>query len=274
MTFSHRLPSSAELRDLHPIDLTADTPWDPTDHYGNSPLVFPSVHAPQPVQAHTLTGQYSLSSPPPFDPGDSSLPCHGHACPLIIPYKEFLPPLPPLTSDASFADLVTLPLLVLGAPAPASPPPPSSLLYYRDLFNSYHSITTPTHLHLFLTTKRLPQDLIKLQPYLAYQSLEVIKHTLSHNTQFAKTFYRYPLRRHVQSRFPQGRRLLLTPSLPIAAVLVVPHVLRFFTVSHPMLSMSMASPQRAMRLVPMKTSSVMKALPPFFDRTTLRSRRA
>ncbi len=143
MTFSHRLPSSAELRDLHPIDLTADTPWDPTDHYGNSPLVFPSVHAPQPVQAHTLTGQYSLSSPPPFDPGDSSLPCHGHACPLIIPYKEFLPPLPPLTSDASFADLVTLPLLVLGAPAPASPPPPVLITllqgFVQQLPFHYHS---------------------------------------------------------------------------------------------------------------------------------------
>ena len=35
MTFRHRLPTERELTSLTPIDITADSPWDPNSHYSD-----------------------------------------------------------------------------------------------------------------------------------------------------------------------------------------------------------------------------------------------
>ena len=41
----------------------------------------------------------------------------------------------------------------------------------------------------------------KLQPYLAYRPLDVVKKTLENTTQLGKMIVRYPLRRHIKARF-------------------------------------------------------------------------
>jgi len=44
-------------------------------------------------------------------------------------------------------------------------------------------------------------DPTKIQPYLAYRPLEVVKRTLENMTQLAKMIVRFPLRRHIKARF-------------------------------------------------------------------------
>lgn len=53
------------------------------------------------------------------------------------------------------------------------------------------------------------RELEEYQPYLAYKPIEVIKRTLENTTQLAKIEWRYPLRKHVKSRFPWLRRKFL-----------------------------------------------------------------
>ena len=62
--------------------------------------------------------------------------------------------------------------------------------------------------HALLTTRILVNPNIDaLKPYLVgFQSTEVISHTLANTTQMAKAIHRYPLRRHIRSRFPQANR--------------------------------------------------------------------
>jgi hypothetical protein len=54
---------------------------------------------------------------------------------------------------------------------------------------------------IFTTTPTTP-DLRKLQPYLAYKPIEVIRETLARTTQLARLQQSGNLRRHIQSRFP------------------------------------------------------------------------
>jgi hypothetical protein len=44
-------------------------------------------------------------------------------------------------------------------------------------------------------------DPIKIQPFLAYRPLDVVKKTLENTTQLAKMIVRFPMRRHIKSRF-------------------------------------------------------------------------
>src|SRR5688572_19017040 len=62
-----------------------------------------------------------------------------------------------------------------------------------------------TQVHAISTWHRIiHQDIdpMHLRPYLGWRSLEVVKKTLKNTTQMAHMIIRYPLRRHVKSKFP------------------------------------------------------------------------
>ncbi len=184
MTFRHRQPTPLELSSLLPLDITSDTPWDPGAHHSDAFPVLPALHAEAPVHAFlTHTHVHPLTTIPPwfFDPSDTMHPSLG------VPY--------PLRLDYHGQSVSSPPTSILPLPS-----------YYSDTLNHYYPVHADDHRHLHLVTKRIPQDLLKLQPYLGFQSLEVIQHTLEKTTQLAKSFYRSPLRRHLKARFPQLNR--------------------------------------------------------------------
>ena len=68
------------------------------------------------------------------------------------------------------------------------------------------ALAAPTCTTAMMTTKAINPSLAHLQPYLGYQSFEVIKQTLLHTTHLAKAHLHFPLHCHVKARFIQHNR--------------------------------------------------------------------
>ncbi len=98
MTFSHRLPMAHELSTLPPVPLSADSIWNPSDHYSAPHSPIPSLLHDVTVQAYHYTSEPPSSVPYPFDPGDQLRPTIG--CPVHCLHLTVSPessPLPPAT---------------------------------------------------------------------------------------------------------------------------------------------------------------------------------
>ena len=87
--------------------------------------------------------------------------------------------------------------------------PDRELVGYNEPFNSYEYFTHDVHreyqtdIHAnFMLTRSNPIDAAKLQPFLGFRPLEVIRRTLEQTTQLARLATGLPMRRHVKALFP------------------------------------------------------------------------
>jgi hypothetical protein len=87
--------------------------------------------------------------------------------------------------------------------------PDRELFGYNEPFDSYeyfsydaHREYRPTTHANFMLTRAKPIDAIKLQPYLGFRPLEVVRRTLEQTTQLARLATGLPMRRHVKALFP------------------------------------------------------------------------
>ena len=121
---------------------------------------------------------------------------------------EIIPPLIDPMDVQAFTSHNARPALYFFDPSDALSSSPGYALHISTQWDLLLLPPDPplVHAHAHLTTKLVLPDLVALQPYLGFQSLDVIRHTLANTTQLAKAFYRFPLRRHVKARFPQLNR--------------------------------------------------------------------
>ena len=171
MLFRNRKPTDNELNSLSPIDITPDSPWDPsifTDDPG-TPFqravgrealgelsVFDAMNAP--VQAHQGNIKYIQLDPP----GKTEMDLEEKHC------------------QASRSQ-------------GRQPLEPVEKLLEQDLGNP---VIAKLH-------RALPKgvDLDELSPYLLYRPRDIIKRTIENTTQLATAIIHSPMRRHVKSRF-------------------------------------------------------------------------
>jgi hypothetical protein len=71
----------------------------------------------------------------------------------------------------------------------------------HDAYREFNTHTRTTHTNYMLTRSN-PLDAMKLQPYLGFRPLEVIRRTLEQTTQLARLATGLPMRRHVKALFP------------------------------------------------------------------------
>ena len=208
MTFSHRTPTKEEMDEYPNIELTDDMPWHPRDHNSTDadanfvePIFGTTVNANQVREAadneefHDSTSQdahehderdvffdsmanedepYYFDSTDALDNDSISQPI-----PLSIDYSAVI------SGDAADAFLSEL--------------EDTELRGDNETFDAF----------AYASRASAQFDLQETSKFLGYRPVEVIQKTLEATTQLAKTYLRFPMRRHVQSRFPQLNRIRL-----------------------------------------------------------------
>jgi hypothetical protein len=79
---------------------------------------------------------------------------------------------------------------------------PVSTVLEKNMHEVDNRIEWEQRVAMQYTTTATIQDTKRLQPYLAYKPIEVIRKTLERTTQLARLQQSGNLRRHVKSRFP------------------------------------------------------------------------
>ena len=216
MTFPHRLPTKEEM-ELYPnVELTDDMPWHPRDH--NCADTGITFEDPTFGQATAATITSTIKDDDEFHDSQSQ-----HEPETEQPEEFF---------DAAGTD-------------DENPTDATETLYYFDpsdeheeddhstpvpLTIDYEALITGDDVHVFLSNLEDSElrgnnepfdaftyasrastqfDLQETSKFLGYHPLEVVRKTLEATTQLAKTYLRFPMRCHVQARFPQLNRVRL-----------------------------------------------------------------